>query len=109
MVREIISLGVGQGGIQLGYQTWQQYSAEHHIEPDGTYKHRHKSGPSYITNITDSSFLCFYEETGSGQYVPRNLFVDLEPNVVDDVLASKYKKMYSKEFCLTSMQRFSFS
>eukprot|EP00486_Rosalina_sp_Unknown_P016454 CAMPEP_0201591616 /NCGR_PEP_ID=MMETSP0190_2-20130828/189737_1 /ASSEMBLY_ACC=CAM_ASM_000263 /TAXON_ID=37353 /ORGANISM="Rosalina sp." /LENGTH=201 /DNA_ID=CAMNT_0048050017 /DNA_START=137 /DNA_END=739 /DNA_ORIENTATION=- len=101
MVREIISLGVGQCGIQLGHQTWQQYNAEHHIQPDGKYHYMQKSGPSSNSvALRDTSFLCFYEETGAGQFVPRNLFVDLEPNVVDDVLQSKYKEMYPKEFCL---------
>ena len=32
----------------------------------------------------DSSFRCFFEETNGGFFVPCNLSVDLEPNVVDD-------------------------
>jgi len=27
----------------------------------------------------------FFSETGSGKYVPRCLFIDLEPTVVDEV------------------------
>lgn len=30
----------------------------------------------------DNSFGCFFEETGAGKYVPRCVFVDLEPTVV---------------------------
>ena len=37
MAREIISLGVGQCGIQSGYQTWRQYNAEHGIKPGEKY------------------------------------------------------------------------
>ena len=32
----------------------------------------------------------FYEETEAGQFVPGNLMVDLEPNVIDDVKNWKY-------------------
>merc|ERR1711997_133338 len=40
------------------------------------------------------------EETGSGQFVPRNLMVDLEPNVIDDVKNSKYAAIFHPEFLL---------
>ncbi|KFQ77335.1 Tubulin alpha chain, partial [Phaethon lepturus] len=30
----------------------------------------------------DSSFGTFFSETGSGKYVPRAIFVDLEPTVI---------------------------
>merc|ERR1712099_138872 len=35
-----------------------------------------------------------------GQYVPRNLCVDLEPNCIDDVKNSKYSKIFHPEFLL---------
>merc|ERR1711997_1401642 len=40
------------------------------------------------------------EETGSGQFVPRNLMVDLEPNVIDDVKNSRYAAIFHPEFLL---------
>ena len=42
-----------------------------------------------LTPTKYHSFLCFYGETGDGQYVLRNLMVDLELNVIDDVKSSK--------------------
>ena len=90
MVREVLTLNVGQCGIQLGQAVWEQYCAEHAIGVDGK-----KPG-----KVTDDSFKCFFEETGAGQYVPRNLMVDLEPNVVDDVKNSKYAKIFQPEFLL---------
>ena len=33
----------------------------------------------------DGSFRCFFEETNGGLLVLRNLCVDLEPNVIDDI------------------------
>jgi tubulin alpha len=87
MVREILSVGVGQAGIQLGSEIWRQYNAEHNIKPDGTKEDK-----------SDKTFLTFYEETGAGQYVPRNLFVDLESNVIDDVKSSEIAKMFHPDF-----------
>ena len=33
----------------------------------------------------DDSFQTFFSETGSGKHVPRAVFVDLEPTVIDEV------------------------
>ena len=35
--------------------------------------------------INDDSFSTFFNETGSGKHVPRAVFVDLEPTVIDEV------------------------
>ena len=93
MVREVLTISVGQCGIQLGQAVWEQYCCEHSIDETGSKKDK-----------TDKSFLCFYEETGAGQYVPRNLMVDLEPNVIDDVKNSQYSKIYHPEFLLSGKE-----
>jgi len=93
MVREVLTLNVGQCGIQLGQAVWEQYCAEHNIDETGKKK-----------DDKDKSFLCFYEETGAGQYVPRNLMVDLEPNVIDDVKNSQYSKIFHPEFLLSGKE-----
>ena len=33
----------------------------------------------------DDSFNTFFAETGNGKHVPRGIFVDLEPSVIDEV------------------------
>jgi tubulin alpha len=75
MVREVLTCSVGQCGIQLGHRVWVQYCSEHGVTKTGQNPSTHDDG----------TFQCFFEETGSGQFVPRNLSVDLEPNVIDDV------------------------
>jgi tubulin alpha len=95
MVREVLTINVGQAGIQLGQSVWAQYNAEHIIDPAGK---RAPNAPK------DDSFKVFYEETGSGQFVPRNLSVDLEPNVIDDVKNSKYSPMFHPEFLLAGKE-----
>jgi tubulin alpha len=94
MVREIISLNVGQAGIQLGQAVWLQYQAEHGIDNNGKMKQK----------VNDASFKCFFEETSSGQFVPRNLSVDLEPNVIDDVKNAPNASIFHQEFLLSGKE-----
>ena len=55
------------------------YCLEHGIHPDGTIPDEEQGG------INDDSFSTFFNETGSGKHVPRAVFVDLEPTVIDEV------------------------
>merc|ERR1712228_330095 len=57
--------------------------------------------PTSSDSKPDHSFTCFFDETGAGQYVPRNLMVDLEPNVIDDVRTSKYSAIFHPDFLLS--------
>jgi hypothetical protein len=38
----------------------------------------------------DDSFSTFFSETGVGKHVPRAVFVDLEPTVIDEVRIIKF-------------------
>jgi hypothetical protein len=47
----------------------------------------------------DDSFNTFFSETGAGKHVPRAVFVDLEPTVIDEVKTSHFsltKKVVKK-------------
>merc|ERR1712025_528099 len=44
------------------------------------------------------------EETGAGQFVPRNITVDLEPTVVDDVRTGDFSQMFHPEFLLNGKE-----
>jgi len=94
--REVISICVGQAGIQLGNAVWEQYSTEHKIQPDGTQLEKDKATNPYFTT--------FFEETSAGQFVPRQITVDLEPTVVDDVRTGKRSQMYHPEFLLNGKE-----
>lgn len=62
---------------------------EHGITPDGYLEEgltKPKGG--------EAGFSTFFSETGAGKYVPRALYVDLEPNVVDEVRTGKYKDLF---------------
>ena len=71
--REVISVHVGQAGVQIGKECWELYCQEHSIQKDGFLKNDSKE---------EDSFSTFFNETCSSKYVPRAVFVDLEPSVV---------------------------
>ena len=45
----------------------------------------------------DDSFQTFFAETGSGKHVPRAVFVDLEPTVIDETRMGTYRQLYHPE------------
>jgi tubulin alpha len=97
--REVLSVAIGQAGIQLGNAIWTQYTKEHKINPDGTIDDGNKP-----TTDKDKYFTTFFEETSAGQYVPRQVTVDLEPTVVDDVRTGKYSQLFHPEFLLNGKE-----
>jgi len=86
IMREILSVHVGQAGIQVGESVWELYCAEHGISPDGS--------PINPSNNEESSFSTFFSEVSGGKYVPRSLFLDLEPSVLDEVRNGTYSKLF---------------
>lgn len=72
----MISIFVGQAGVQIGTACWELLNYEHGISPDGALI-------SYNEECNAVDFLnSFYHETRKGKFVPRSIFVDLEPNVI---------------------------
>src|ERR1700722_19161040 len=53
---------------------------------------------------TDSGFATFFSETGSGKHVPRSLYVDLEPGVIDDVKSGPYRSLFHPETLITGKE-----
>jgi len=96
--REVLTVNVGQAGIQLGNAVWVQYCSEHKIANDGKRKENAEETQK------DKYFTTFYEETGTGQFVPRNITVDLEPTVVDDVRTGAQAQMFHPEFLLNGKE-----
>merc|ERR1719440_550144 len=45
----------------------------------------------------DDAFNTFFSETGAGKHVPRSVFVDLEPTVVDEVRTGTYRQLFHPE------------
>ncbi|QDS68207.1 hypothetical protein FKW77_010564 [Venturia effusa] len=87
---EVLHLHVGQAGIQLGNAAWELYLLEHGLLPDG------KRDPD-STLGEDGSFDTFFNETGSGKYVPRSIFVDLDPSPIDEIRTGQYRNLFHPE------------
>ena len=47
--------------------------------------------------IENDSFSTFFSETGAGKYVPRAIYADLEPSVVDEVRTGAYRQLFHPE------------
>ncbi|KAL8204683.1 hypothetical protein R6Q57_010306 [Mikania cordata] len=90
-MREIISIHIGQAGIQVGNSCWELYCLEHGIQPDGMMPSDNSPG------VADDAFNTFFSETGSGKHVPRAIFVDLEPTVIDEVRTGTYRQLFHPE------------
>ncbi|KAG0414097.1 hypothetical protein HPB47_008737 [Ixodes persulcatus] len=90
-MRECISVHIGQAGVQIGNACWELYCLEHGIQPDG------KIPSDKVSGGVDDSFNTFFSETGAGKHVPRAVFVDLEPTVVDEVRTGNYRRLYHPE------------
>ncbi|KRX47527.1 Tubulin alpha-3 chain [Trichinella sp. T8] len=89
--REVISIHVGQAGVQIGNACWELYCLEHGIQPDGQMPTDRSLG------VADDSFTTFFSETGTGRHVPRAIFVDLEPSVIDEVRTGTYRQLFHPE------------
>uniref|UniRef100_A0A8C3XAS2 Tubulin alpha 1c n=1 Tax=Catagonus wagneri TaxID=51154 RepID=A0A8C3XAS2_9CETA len=83
--RECISIHVGQAGVQIG-------------NPDGQMPSDKTIGGG------DDSFNTFFSETGAGKHVPRAVFVDLEPTVIDEVRTGTYRQLFHPEQLITGKE-----
>ena len=97
-MREVISLHIGQAGVQIGNACWELYCIEHGIQPDG------KKGSDGTVASRDDSFSTFFNNTGSGKYVPRAVFIDLEPSVVDEVRTGPFRQLFHPEQLVTGKE-----
>ncbi|KAM3176680.1 Tubulin alpha-1D chain [Hymenolepis weldensis] len=96
--RECISIHIGQGGCQIGNACWELYCLEHGIQPDGQMPSDKCIGGG------DDSFETFFSETGAGKHVPRAIFVDLEPTVVDEVRTGTYRQLFHPDQLITGKE-----
>jgi hypothetical protein len=77
--------------VQVGNACWELYCLEHGIQPDGQMPSDKTIGGG------DDAFNTFFSETGAGKHVPRAIFLDLEPTVVDEVRTGTYRQLFHPE------------
>eukprot|EP01119_Soliformovum_irregulare_P000108 TRINITY_DN10091_c0_g1_i1.p1 TRINITY_DN10091_c0_g1~~TRINITY_DN10091_c0_g1_i1.p1 ORF type:complete len:437 (+),score=64.08 TRINITY_DN10091_c0_g1_i1:88-1398(+) len=91
-MREIISIHVGQAGVRMGESCWELFCLEHGIQPDGT------------CHVSQDIPLNFFSESSCGRFVPRSLFVDLEPTICDEVKRGHYKDLFRPDSFVTGKE-----
>ena len=97
-MREVICINIGQAGVQLGNASWELFCLEHGIQPNGTMPQ------DKIDASRDDSFHTFFAETGAGKFVPRSVFVDLEPTVIDEVRNGTYRQLFHPENLISAKE-----
>ncbi|GFR95582.1 tubulin alpha chain [Elysia marginata] len=97
-MREILSIHLGQAGVQAGNACWELFCLEHGIQPDGHMPY----GQSFTTG--DDHFTTFFEHTGAGKHVPRTVFFDMEPTCVDEVRTGVYRQLFNPQCLITGKE-----
>ena len=95
-MKEVISLHVGQAGVQIGNACWELFCLEHGIQQDG-----HMSSNE---ETKDDSFSAFFSETKNGKFVPRAVFVDSEPTCIDEIKTGEYSSLFNPENLLNEKE-----
>jgi tubulin alpha len=97
-MREVINIQIGQAGCQIGNASWELFCLEHGIQPDGQMPSDKTIGGG------DDAFNTFFSETGAGKHVPRTVYVDLEPTVIDEIRTGTYRQLYHPEQLITGKE-----
>ncbi|KAG8234059.1 hypothetical protein J437_LFUL013555 [Ladona fulva] len=85
---EVISIHLGQAGLQLAEKCWELYCVEHGIDKNG------KLLDESAGNDAEGRPETFFLETSSGRFVPRAVLADTESSVVDEIRTGAYRQLY---------------
>lgn len=55
-------------------------------------------------DVDSGSFETFFAETGRGKYVPRALFIDLDPSPIDEIRTGEYRQLFHPEFLVSGKE-----
>lgn len=88
--REVLSIHIGQAGIQLGNELWKLYCFEHGVAENG-------QSASFGDNSCETGRNTFFEEIHGDRYVPRSIFIDTESIILDEICQSKYKGLFDPD------------
>lgn len=95
-MRDLLSIHVGQCGVQLGADLWQNVLFEEGLDLTGTPPDRNDDLWNHDT---------FFEETSTLTYTPRALFIDSDPQAIDDnILSGPFKSLVSDRNVVTGKE-----
>ena len=98
-MKEIVSIHIGQTGIQMSSPIWELFCLEHNISLSGE-KIKENEIVNDINNNKDNNYIdsypsIFFNENSKGLITPRALFIDTEPDIINKIKKSKFKDLYS--------------
>jgi len=94
--REILTVNVGQAGCQLGHTTWGQYNGEHQVKPNVAWVIPEEDGVDPKDALLKAK--TFYSQSNSDCMIPRNIFVDLETSVIQQIKKGPLKGQFSDDY-----------
>lgn len=86
MVREIVSIQVGECGNNIGSKFWDMISREHGLNLDGAFI----GSP----DIKLDKIKVYFNESREAKFIPRSIFVDLEKDGLNNAKSSEYGKIF---------------
>ena len=69
----------------MGNAYWKLFCLEHGIKPNGE------------KESDDTTFNTFFSETDHNKVVPRSIFIDLEPTIIDEVRKGSYRELFAPD------------
>ncbi|WP_371803663.1 hypothetical protein [Candidatus Lokiarchaeum ossiferum] len=92
MAREVITIHVGELGIQIAPNFWKYLCDEHNIDYKGQEKGK-------IRGVIDN----FFEKASIGKWIPRTILVDLGPNAIRKVTKKDMKDFFDPKRCVMGL------
>eukprot|EP01022_Parablepharisma_sp_SALTPOND_P021443 TRINITY_DN423_c0_g1_i6.p1 TRINITY_DN423_c0_g1~~TRINITY_DN423_c0_g1_i6.p1 ORF type:complete len:509 (-),score=11.77 TRINITY_DN423_c0_g1_i6:368-1810(-) len=83
-MKEILFFHTGQCGIQMGQSFWELFCKEHDISYEG-----------YPELTLENNVSPLFEETRTRKCIPRAIFLDTEPTVIDCIKNGSFRTIYS--------------
>lgn len=89
-MKELISVFLGQAGIQIGESCLEQFSLENGITPSGYFSAKDNFSSS-------SSCHNLFDESSSGTFTFRSIFIDFDSDTINHVKKGPYKSLLTPE------------
>jgi tubulin alpha len=75
-----------------------RYLLEHGLSADG------RPDPNLKDVGEGGSYETFFTETSNGKYVPRSIFVDLDPSPIDEIRTGNYRQLFHPELLISGKE-----
>lgn len=90
---EIIFIHVGQAGVQIGNACWELFCLEHYVQVDGI-----------SLSTSDASLRYLYSESSSMRYTPRSIYVDLDPDTIDQTRSGTLRSLFNPDLFISGRE-----